>query len=120
MLLHFTSQTLLEKTLRVEVWVAELGAGGGLGRLSLEHGRNWSHLKLKSPAKAQLEHESRKVAGETGQQETLFQPFQNSVLLPLAACKIYYRNLRVLSEPWNDAFIHQTTTECTSTQYDGS
>lgn len=105
----------------VGFWRAELGTDTELGQLSPENGRNWSHLKLKSPAKAQLEHESRKVAGKIGQQETLFQPFHNSVLFPSAAWTAYCRNLRVLSEACNDAFIHQPTThEGTSSQYDGS
>lgn len=62
-----------EKAPRAEAWRTELGADRGPQQLSPGNGSNWSSLKPKSPAKAQLERESGKIAGKIGQQETLFQ-----------------------------------------------
>lgn len=70
-LFHVTNPP--EKAPRAEARTAELGADRGPQQLSPGNRSNWSSLKLKSPAKAPLEHESGKIAGKIGQQETLFQ-----------------------------------------------
>lgn len=62
-----------ERDAKAEAWTAELGADRGPQQLSPGNGSDCSSLKLKSPAKAQLEHESGKIAGKIGHQETLFQ-----------------------------------------------